>query len=85
MPERSIAFRDFPDAWFPDWIESLRRVEAMDFEIPAPGHGRLGKKEDVALFREYLEGLRGQVRRYAREGKILDEMKPLIQLAQYES
>ena len=30
-------------------------------------------------------GLRGQVRRYEREGKILDEMKPLIQLAQYES
>ncbi len=85
IPVRSIAFRDFPDAYFPDWIESLRRVEAMDFDILAPGHGRLGKKEDVALFREYLESLRGQVQKYAREGKTLDEMKPLIQLGQYES
>jgi glyoxylase-like metal-dependent hydrolase (beta-lactamase superfamily II) len=83
IPVGSYAFRDFPDAYMPDWIESLRRVEAMDFDILAPGHGPLGKKADVVLFREYLTDLRAEVVRYAREGKSVDEMKQLITLPKY--
>jgi len=83
IPVRSIAFRDFPDAYMPDWIASLKRVEALDFDILVPGHGKLGKKADVAPFREYLEALRGEVLRYARAGKTLAEMKRLIKMEQY--
>ena len=83
IPVNSYSFRDFPDAYMPDWIESLRQVEAMDFDVLAPGHGPLGTKENVTLFREYLQDLRAEVLRYAREGKSLDEMKPLITLPKY--
>ena len=42
IPVKTVAFRDFPDAYLPEWIESLARVERMDFDILAPGHGPLG-------------------------------------------
>ncbi|MGH7534628.1 MAG: MBL fold metallo-hydrolase, partial [Gemmatimonadales bacterium] len=61
IPVNSYSFRDFPDAYMPDWIESLKRVEAMDFDTLAPGHGPLGTKANVTMFREYLQDLRGEV------------------------
>jgi len=83
IPVEAMAFRDFPDAYVEDWIESLKRVEQLDFDILAPGHGPLGKKDHVRLFRGYLEDLRGEVLKYAREGKSLADMKPLIKMEQY--
>jgi len=84
IPVESMAFRDFPDAYIEDWIESFKRVELMDFDILAPGHGPLGPKEHVRMFREYMEDLLGAVLMYAREGKSLEEMKALIKLPKYE-
>ena len=84
IPVESVAFRDFPDAYIEDWIDSLQRVELMDFNILAPGHGPLGRKEHVYMFREYMQDLHGAVLQYAREGKSLEEMKTLIKLPKYE-
>jgi len=83
IPVEAVAFRDFPDAYIEDWLESLKRVEQLDFDILAPGHGPLGKKDHVRMFRGYLEDLRGEVITYAREGKSLDDMKRLIKLEKY--
>ena len=83
IPVNSYSFRDFPDAYMPDWIESLRRVEAMEFDVLAPGHGPPGTKANVTMFREYLQDLRTDVIRYTREGKSVDEMKQLITLPKY--
>ena len=83
IPVESLAFRNFPDAYIEDWIESLKRVEQLDFDILAPGHGPLGKKEHVRMFRDYLEALRGEVLQYAREGKSLEDMKALIKMEKY--
>jgi glyoxylase-like metal-dependent hydrolase (beta-lactamase superfamily II) len=83
IPVNSYSFRDFPDSYMPDWIESLRRVEALDFDVLAPGHGGLGTKANVTMFREYLQDLRAEVIRLAREGKSVDEMKQLITLPKY--
>jgi glyoxylase-like metal-dependent hydrolase (beta-lactamase superfamily II) len=83
IPVNSYSFRDFPDAYMPDWIDSLKRVEAMDFDVLVPGHGPLGGKANVAMFREYLQDLREEVTRHAREGKSLDEIKRLVTLPKY--
>jgi glyoxylase-like metal-dependent hydrolase (beta-lactamase superfamily II) len=83
IPVNAYSFRDFPDAYMPDWIESLRRVEAMDFDVLVPGHGPLGTRASVTMFREYLQDLRAEVVRYAREGKSVDEMKQIITLPKY--
>jgi glyoxylase-like metal-dependent hydrolase (beta-lactamase superfamily II) len=85
IPVEMVGFRDFPTSWIEDWIESLKRVEQMDFDILAPGHGQVGRKAHVAMFREYLEDLRREVVRLAREGKSLDEIKQLVRLPKYET
>lgn len=84
IPVESLAFRDFPDAYIEEWIESLRRVEQMDFDVLVPGHGALGRKENVTMFREYLQDLHREVLKYAREGKSLEEIQQLIKLPKYE-
>ncbi|MGQ0545995.1 MAG: hypothetical protein ACT4P3_11790 [Betaproteobacteria bacterium] len=83
IPVNAYAFRAFPDAYMPDWIESPRRVELMDFDVLVPGHGPLGTKANVTMFREYLQDLRAEVIRYAREGKSLEDMKQLVTLPRY--
>jgi glyoxylase-like metal-dependent hydrolase (beta-lactamase superfamily II) len=85
IPVDSMAFRDFPDAYMPDWIESLRRVEQIDFDVLVPGHGPLGRKQHVTAFRNYLEDLRNQVTVLAREGKSVDEVKRAVNLDKYRS
>ncbi len=84
IPVKSVAFRDFPDAYLDEWLESLRRVEAMEFDILAPGHGQLGNKADVTNFRLYLEDLRAQVLAAARAGKSLEETKKIVDLSKYK-
>jgi glyoxylase-like metal-dependent hydrolase (beta-lactamase superfamily II) len=84
IPVKAVAFRDFPDAYIDEWIDSLRRVEAMEFDILAPGHGALGSKADVTNFRLYLEDLRAQVLAAARAGKSLEETKKSVDLSKYK-
>ena len=83
IPVKTVAYRDFSDAYLPEWIESLARVEAMDFDILAPGHGSLGTKADVTAFREYMSDLTGQVLELARMGKSLEETKAAVDLSKY--
>lgn len=85
IPVKSLAYRDFPGAYFPDWLESLKQVEAMDFDILAPGHGALGSKEDVRLHREYLEDLQAQVTKAVQEKKYVEETKRAVNLTKYQS
>lgn len=83
IPVKSLPFRDFPDAYVDDWIESLKKAEVLDFDILAPGHGELGRKDDVRALRAYLEELREQVLRYLRDGKSVDEIKQLVKMDKY--
>ena len=85
IPVKSVGFRDWPDAYIEDWIESLRRVESMDFDVLVPGHGPVGTKDDVRAFRVYMEELRDEVTRLAREGKSEQEVVQAVQLTKYES
>jgi glyoxylase-like metal-dependent hydrolase (beta-lactamase superfamily II) len=84
IPVNSVAFRDFPDSYLDEWIESLRKVEGMEFDILAPGHGALGNKANVTAFRNYLEDLRAQVLAAARAGKSLEETKKSVDLSKYK-
>ena len=44
------------DVYLDEWIESLARVEAIDFDVLVPGHPPLsGTKADVQLYREFLQ------------------------------
>jgi glyoxylase-like metal-dependent hydrolase (beta-lactamase superfamily II) len=84
IPVDTVAYRtmrsDFPD----DWIESLKRVEQLDFDILVPGHGKIGRKEHVRLFRGYLEDLRAAVIDQIKKGASLEETKKAVRLPKYE-
>jgi hypothetical protein len=60
-------------------------VEMMDFDILAPGHGKLGTKADVTAFKGYMRDLYQQVQAQARMGKSLAETKAAVDLSKYKS
>jgi glyoxylase-like metal-dependent hydrolase (beta-lactamase superfamily II) len=84
IPIRSVAFRDFPDAYLDDWIRSLKRVERMNFDVLVPGHGRIGEKRHVKMHRRYLEDLRKAVLTRIRQGRSLDAIKAEVKLEKYK-
>ena len=65
-------------------MDSLRRVEQLDFDILAPGHGAMGTKQDVVDHRRYHEDLYNAVVAAVRAGKSLEEMKASITLDEYK-
>jgi glyoxylase-like metal-dependent hydrolase (beta-lactamase superfamily II) len=82
---KSLPYRDFPDGYIADWIESLRRLEKLDFEVLAPGHGALGGKDDVRAMRNYMEELLQQVRALLTQGKTTEEVKRSVRMEKYSS
>lgn len=80
-----LPFRDLPNGYIEDWIEGLKAVEAMDFDILASGHTALARKSDVPAVRAYLEDLRAQVLALVRQGKSLDEIKAAVTMDKYKS
>jgi len=79
-----LPYQDLADAYFPDWIEAIKAVEALDFDILVPGHGPLGTKADAADHRRYLEELHDAVLQAARAGQSLEEMQASITLEKYQ-
>ena len=80
-----LPYKTLSDAYIPDWIDAIRQVEAMDFDILVPGHGPMGKKADVADNRRYLQALYAAVLDGARKGQSLEDMKKSIMLAEFKS
>lgn len=84
IPVETVAYRtmrsDYPD----DWIESLKRIEQLDFDTLVPGHGKVGRKEHVRMFRGYLEDLRAAVLEQVSKGASLNDAKKAVRLPKYE-
>ncbi|MFQ5913609.1 MAG: MBL fold metallo-hydrolase [Nitrospinota bacterium] len=84
----SIANRGLPwgfmDDGYPlEWIETLKRVEALDFEVLALGHGEPGTKKTVREYRGYLTDLIRGVDALMVRGLDLDEIKKKFRLPKY--
>lgn len=84
IPVETVAYRTMSSDYPEDWVESLKRVEQLDFETLVPGHGKIGKKEHVRQFRGYLEDLRAAVEEQVRKGASMEEAKKTVQLPKYE-
>jgi len=86
----TIAFRDLPDGFIPDWFDSLDRVLALDWERMIPGHpgpgGRLGTKDDVRFNKEYLTDVSNAAKDLADKGQCLnDDAMRAVKLPKYEN
>jgi glyoxylase-like metal-dependent hydrolase (beta-lactamase superfamily II) len=82
LPSACGAFDGSPMS---EWIRSYRAVEALDFDVLAPGHGNLFAKRDVTEAREFFEDLRSDIESGMRAGKSLQEMQQTLLLPKYES
>ena len=82
---KRLPYQDFPDADLNGLIAGLKTIEALDFDILAPGHGVLGGKADVADHRRYLETLRDRVKAGMADGKSVDELKQTVTMSEYAS
>ena len=59
---KSVPWRDFPHTDINGMIDQIKRVEALDFDIMAPGHSVIGTKQDATNVRVYIEEMRDAVK-----------------------
>ena len=58
---KHLPYRDIPGGNIDALIKQIKRIDSLDFEIFAPGHGPVGVKADAAHYRGYLEKMRTRV------------------------
>lgn len=82
-PKR-VFFRDFPNSNVDQWIDQVRKVETLDFEILAGGHGNLGVKSDATEGRIYLEELRAEVLAGLQAKKTIEQLSQTVLMGNYK-
>ncbi|MCZ6501745.1 MAG: hypothetical protein O6945_04430 [Gammaproteobacteria bacterium] len=82
---KALPYKDLPlSAYFyPEWLDSLHRLEKMDFDILIPGHDSVGTHKDVRDFRHYLEDLESAVIDGIKAGLSIEELQNSIALDEY--
>jgi glyoxylase-like metal-dependent hydrolase (beta-lactamase superfamily II) len=66
-----------------EWIKSYRTVEALDFDVVAPGHGAVFPKSGVTETREYFEDLVSAVSAGMAAGQSLEQLRQSVKLEKY--
>jgi glyoxylase-like metal-dependent hydrolase (beta-lactamase superfamily II) len=79
-----LPYKTFAGADIAGLIEQTRRIEALDFEIMAPGHSRLGDKSDAVQAREYVEWLRAAVAAELNAGKTVEDIVAGLDTSAYK-
>ncbi len=80
---KRLPFRTLRSSYLPDWIDAIKQVEAMEFDVIAPGHGALGTWQDVADNRQYLQDLTAAVQEQIDGGKTVEEAQAAIKLDKF--
>jgi glyoxylase-like metal-dependent hydrolase (beta-lactamase superfamily II) len=88
LPIKEVLFRNIPDSFYDEWIESIDRVLALDWDRMIAGHprqGGIGTKDDVRNLKQYMVDLKEAVREPAAQGKCFDAAMKEVKLPKYES
>ena len=70
-------------SYLPDWLESLRRIEQLDFDYVSPGHESVGTKADVSEQVRYMSDLIEAVSVSIAAGKTQAETVESVRLEQH--
>ena len=81
---KRLFYRDFPGSNVDSWIDQVKKVNSLEFDILIGGHGPVGNKSDVAAGLVYLEELRAEVLTGLKAGKTVDELKTSVTMAKYK-
>lgn len=57
-----------------DYVDAIKAVEALDFDIAVTGHGPIGKESDLADHRQYFERLAERVAAGIKAGRTLEQL-----------
>lgn len=82
---RTLPWRELPETNPDDWIAALETLEALDFDILAPGHGEVGTKAHVREFIGYLNALKAAVADGIEKGQTVEQMQASLELPEYKS
>jgi len=82
-PKR-LPFRDMANSNIDNWINQVKKIETLDFEIFAPAHGNVGNKADATDARIYMEKLRERVLAGLKAGKSVDDLAVSIKMEEYK-
>lgn len=89
IPLQGLPFRVMADTYLPDLEDSLKKVNAMDWDRliaghPGPGGRQIGTKDDVRNQLAYLQDLSAAVKKAISEGKSYADAVKDIKLPKYE-
>lgn len=82
---KRLFYRDFPNANIDDWINQVRTVQGLDFEILVGGHGAVGVKSDIDDALAYLTELRAAVLKGLKAGKSVAQLTDSIRMEKYKT
>jgi len=88
LPIRELPFRNMPDSYVLEYMESIDRVLALEWDRMVAGHSRqggIGSKDDVRALGTYLDDLLAVVRKAAAEGRCFDKAMAEIKMPKYAS
>jgi len=84
MPEKKVLFTgdtvcvdmipSMRESYPLGWLDALRLIEELDFEVLVPGHGIVGDRKAMIRFRKDFEGLIDKAREMIGRGCGRDEM-----------
>ncbi len=78
-----VGYRELPDYYFPDFFDSLRRLQKLPFDTIVFGHGAVGDKASIDRQIQYYDALRAAVEEAVRAGQTEDEAAAGIQLPEF--
>lgn len=80
-----VGFRDLPDYYFPDFFDTLKRLQEIDYGTIVFGHGPPGDKAAVDRQILYYSDLQAAVEKAYRSGASEDDAAEKIDLPQYRA
>lgn len=81
---RRLPYQTMPSSSVDAWIEQVKKVQTLDFEIFAPAHGVVGVKADTDDVLKYMETLRADVLAGLQAGKSVEELQASVTLDDYK-
>lgn len=82
-PKR-LPWRNMGGANIDNWIEQVRNIDALDFDVFAPAHGSVGEKSDVADVIVYMEELKAAVLEGLNAGQSASELQASVTMSEYK-
>lgn len=82
---RRVPFRTLESGDLDVWLNGIRFVEALDYDVVVGGHGSIGNRSDVANVRHYLEELRDAVSSGIAAGQTVAQLQETVLMDRYRS